>query len=451
MNRCMDWLRLLSHERLGSSRQSPRRRHRPPWQQDFDRITFASAFRRLQDKTQVFPLSSSDYVRTRLTHSMEAATVARNLGNYVGFRLEECGAESGFPAEVHPLEIGMICAAAALAHDIGNPPFGHSGEDAIRHWFHTSPSVQRHCQELSPLERADFELFEGNAQGFRILAHLQMYAGEGGMRLTAATLGAFTKYPAEAPLGNGGGPKKFGFFQADKDRFQELAANLGLLRLTGERCAWARHPLALLVEAADDICYRLVDLEDAAQQKLVPFEIVKAKLESVAQPGERNAASIGSQSPREQIKNLRGLAIGRAIEACVGAFIEAHPRIMEGTLTGSLISHTEFAAPFADIEALQREHVYTNDRVLRVEAAGYDVIGGLAEVFFESLSEGTGGAGSSRSRKLLALLPKEEPGLFQPAASSPYHRLLRVTDYICGMTDSYALELYRNIAGISLP
>ncbi|MFA5265715.1 MAG: dNTP triphosphohydrolase [Opitutaceae bacterium] len=273
---------------------------RSPWQIDYDRIVFSSAFRRLQDKTQVFPLSDSDYIRTRLTHSLEVSTVARTLGTIAGaVILERHGHElvlnndQRLPlnAVVTPGDIGAILAAAALAHDLGNPPFGHSGEDAVRHWFETSRKLRQTRMRLSAAQRADMRNWEGNAQGFRILTLLQLYRAEGGgMRLTHSTLATFCKYPTqsldalgkEAPASR----KKFGVFQSELTQFQAVANATGLLRQkSGARVTWCRHPLAFLMEAADDVCYRIVDLEDGYRVGCIPFETASKVLLKIATKG----------------------------------------------------------------------------------------------------------------------------------------------------------------------
>ena len=256
---------------------APGSAERTAFQQDYDRIVFTSAFRRMKDKTQVFPLSKSDYVRTRLTHSLEASCVGRSLGALVGreiiARHELKNVESG--------DFGAIVAAACLAHDIGNPPFGHAGEDAIREWFRNSGLLERH--PFTPAQRADFEHYEGNAQGFRIVTRLQNPANPG-LQLTSAVLAAFTKYPRPSSVAtelDGKSGKKFGFFQQDIDNFRQVARSTGLVeRIPGT--AWRRHPLAFLVEVADDTCYLIVDLEDAARLGFVPYKDAECLLGDLA-------------------------------------------------------------------------------------------------------------------------------------------------------------------------
>ncbi|MCH7499280.1 MAG: dNTP triphosphohydrolase, partial [Nitrospinae bacterium] len=279
----MDWKRLLSKDRLGkaTSKKTHPNQRRSEWQKDFDRIAFSSAFRRLQDKTQVFPLSESDYPRTRLTHSIESSIVGRSLGIEVGFRLAQIHGELFEENKISPYDLGAIVAGASLAHDIGNPPFGHSGEEAIQNWFHENENG--YLVELNDNEKLDFMNFEGNAQGFRILTKLQRPKQNGGIQLTYATLGAFLKYPRKSfdklaePKLTGASSKKHGFFQMEKDEFLRVAEK-NELKIKKKDSAWFRHPLAFLVEAADDICYQIVDLEDGFLLRYIDFGEVKELL-----------------------------------------------------------------------------------------------------------------------------------------------------------------------------
>ena len=258
----MQWQRLLSRARLGSPEPPRASSARTDFQRDFDRVVFSSAFRRMQDKTQVFPLSKVDYVRTRLTHSLEASSIGRSLGTLVG---EQVIARHGLD-QFEAADFGSIVAAACLAHDIGNPPFGHSGEDAIRHWAQSGEYGAPRVSMLTGSEREDFLSFEGNSQGFRIVTRLQNPDNDGGLQLTCATLAAFTKYPRESCLGGsrytGISAKKQGFAAADRGSFETVAGTVGLMPRDNHHAMWCRHPLAFLVEAADDISYRVIDIED---------------------------------------------------------------------------------------------------------------------------------------------------------------------------------------------
>jgi dGTPase len=254
----MEWSRLISGKRLGLKHSNPVEIGRSVYQRDYDAIVFSSSFRRLQDKAQVFPLAKSDYVRTRLTHSLEVSCVGRSLGQLIGEYLKK---KKELPSQLAPADIGSIVAAACLAHDIGNPPFGHNGEKAIQGWF-KAEAGQSVLTGLTAHEKADFENFEGNAQGFRILTRLQNTDNEGGLQLTCATLGTFTKYPRPSkvscgkhPTHSGRGFKKHGYFVGEAKMFEEVAAEVGLIRRHQKCSGWFRHPLVFLVEAADDICY----------------------------------------------------------------------------------------------------------------------------------------------------------------------------------------------------
>ena len=455
----MDWDTLLTDFRIGREpeKQYERKPHRPPWQTDFDRITFSSAFRRLQDKTQVFPLSSSDYVRTRLTHSMEVSAVGKSLGSLVGFFIRD---EKKALGNTHPLEVGQIVSAATLAHDIGNPPFGHSGENSIRGWFKNSKTVDEYRGQFSDNECSDFENYEGNAQGFRVLARLQMYRDSGGMQLTAATLAAFAKYPAQSPPANGkrkydgASTKKFGFFQSDQDLFKLVANRTGLIAREAEPNCWCRHPLAFVVEAADDICYRIVDLEDGFRQKLISYKRVEELIASVLNDQSKMDRIAREDDEDTKVDIMRSIAIGCAIDEVAIAFDSNYAAIMAGTFDKPLLSdRSRLFHAFEAIKGEQKSTVYKNHRVLRVEATGFRVIAGLLEPFTRAVFDCVkfGENAPPESAKLFELIPTQFIGKDRKPHPNPYECILRIVDFICGMTDSYALELYRNISGISVP
>ena len=449
----MQWERLLSPARLGKRNAEPLQAQRSPFQRDYDRIVFSSAFRRLQDKTQVFPLAQSDYVRTRLTHSLEAACVGRSLGTAIGAQLVERHRLEG----VHSSDIGAVVAAACLAHDIGNPPFGHSGEDAIRHWFATSPQAARLHAELkeNPAHFNDFKSFEGNAQGFRILTRLQMPDNHGGLQLTCATLGAFAKYPVAShperePNDRRASTKKFSFFHAESALFAEVAERTGLLPgSTG----WRRHPLALIVEAADDICYRLVDFEDGVRLRLIGCEEASEAFAQVI--GERKYLDIAARmhGTEERIEFLRAVAVGKALEQVAAVFLENEEAILAGKFEQPLILCTPAAEPLEEIVRRSRKTLYANPRGLEIEAAGFEVISGLLDLFVEAVEALAAGGGkvAPRWRNLLQIVPEPFIGPGGAPAPDAYTRLLRMTDYVSGMTDSQAVSLYKKLRGISLP
>jgi dGTPase len=367
----MNWLQLLSADRLGMTRRASADPARSAFQIDSDRIVFCSAFRRLQDKTQVFPLADNDYVRTRLTHSLEVASVARSLGARVGAQICQ---RSEVSDQFHASDFGAIVSAAALAHDLGNPPFGHSGEDAIRHWFRSSPVAHPVRDELTDNQRADLDRYEGNAQGFRLISRLQM-PDNPGLRLTHATLGAFTKYPRESLLPAdadpaGAGVKKFGFFQSELPLFQETAEQLGLLRRHPTAAWWARHPLVFLVEAADDICYRLVDFEDGYRLKHLSYdEVREAFLRVTGDPKDAERAD-RMDDPKDRIAFLRAKAIGASIEQTAALFLEKEDAILRGEWDAPLLDHIPAGPDLEHIRRRSVETIYATTRGVEIEAAG---------------------------------------------------------------------------------
>ncbi|MDX1654823.1 MAG: deoxyguanosinetriphosphate triphosphohydrolase [Candidatus Competibacteraceae bacterium] len=449
----MDWNRLLSRARLGTLEQPSERTARTDFQRDFDRIVFSSAFRRLQDKTQVFPLSGSDYVRTRLTHSLEVSSVGRTLGTLVGESIIRRHDLRG----IYPQDVGAIVAAAALAHDIGNPPFGHSGEDAIRLWFENTHPGRTILEGLAPVQRQDLLRFEGNAQGFRLIARLQSPDNPGGMQLTAATLGAFTKYPRASlidPVPPGAGFRKFGFFQDDAGLFADLAHRLGLTPVA--EGAWQRHPLAYLVEAADDICYRIIDVEDAFRLGELCYDQVREGLWPLADWDGQGRVQSRFQTilrPHERIEYLRAKAIGQVIDQVHGCFMDQEAAILAGTFTEELLDRIPGAGPMGQLRRLGEERVYISRPVVEVEAAGFQVLGGMLEAFVGTVNDiaQRGSGASAKSRMLIHLIPEQFVGPGRVPDRDLYRRVLRITDFVSGMTDSYAVGLYKKITGISLP
>lgn len=445
----MDWTKLMSHKRLGGALDDADDA-RTPDLRDMDRILFSSAFRRLQDKTQVFPLPLSDYVRTRLTHSIEASCVGRSLGAIVGKEVISRHKLSSLT----PTNFGITVGVACLAHDIGNPPFGHSGEDAIQHWFKTSDVAKALLSEMKSREKSDLLNFEGNAQGFRILSRLQNADAPGGLQLTCSTLGAFTKYPREAAipddegLSGGASTKKHGFFQREVDLFQEVADTLGLLKRTECPKSWARHPLAFLVEAADDICYRIIDFEDGFRLGHVTYSEAENRLLAII--GEANASRLSRiHQPQDKVAYLRSKAIDRLTRESADVFLDNEAAILAGRFDEPLVSKIGRSAELEEIKKLSKEKVYAVQAVVEVEAAGFEVICGLLDYFVSAASDvaENGKKASAMSRKYLQLLPER----YRKSEQDPYKRILRITDYISGMTDSFAVSLYRKFTGISIP
>ena len=448
----MDWNRLLSRVRLGLSRQHPDSEARTDFQRDFDRIVFSSAFRRLQDKTQVFPLSQSDYVRTRLTHSLEVSSVGRSLGTMVGDSVIRRHDLKG----VYPQDFGAVVAAACLAHDIGNPPFGHAGEDAIRLWFTASATGRAVLEQLDEAQRQDFLRFEGNAQGFRIITPLQSPDNPGGMQLTYATLGTFTKYPRAAWLPTEPSPgiafKKFGFYRDDGELFAEVAGQLGLESV--QPGAWSRHPLAYLVEAADDICYRIIDVEDAFRLQQLRFEEVRdLLLPLTGEPDRAQRKMAHITRPKERIEYLRAKTIGAIIEQVHRCFMANEERILAGAFAEELLDAIPAAEAMHALKACGEHRVYVSKPVVEVEAAGFEVLAGLLEAFVTTVNDiaAKGPQASPKSRMLVHLIPEQFAGPGRQPVADLYRRVLAITDFVSGMTDSYAVSLFKKLTGISLP
>ncbi len=450
----MNWPQLLSRKRLGTDQPPSPVTARTDFQRDFDRIVFSSAFRRMQDKTQVFPLSTVDYVRTRLTHSLEASSIGRSLGTLVGEQVIARHGLQGFEAS----DFGDICAAACLAHDIGNPPFGHSGEDAIRHWATAAAYGRRRVALLPAPERADFLRFEGNAQGFRILTRLQNPDNPGGLQLTCATLAAFTKYPRQAWLDGGHyagvSAKKQGFVCEDRELFEEVARTVGLTRRDAQRPIWYRHPLALLVEAADDISYRVIDIEDGFRLGHFGYEEVYQLFWPVVPDPAAQAPRLQAiKDPKNRIQFLRAKVMNEAIRQARECFLDHEPDILAGRFDQSLLDEVPLRRELDQLVTVARERIYVAPQVVEIQAAGYQVVSELLERVTQVVDDIAehGAAASPRSHMIARLVPEQFLGDGRVPSPCPYTRLLRLTDFVSGMTDSFAVALYKKLTGISLP
>ncbi|MBT2972237.1 MAG: deoxyguanosinetriphosphate triphosphohydrolase [gamma proteobacterium symbiont of Ctena orbiculata] len=450
----MNWSQLLSHKRLGSRESSTDSTTRTDFQRDLDRIVFSSAFRRMQDKTQIFPLSKIDYVRTRLTHSLESSSVGRSLGTLVGeqiiarHRLEENEAS----------DFGDICAAACLAHDIGNPPFGHSGEDAIRHWAENGAYGKQRVAVLQGSQREDFLNFEGNSQGFRVLTRLQNRDNPGGLQLTCATLAAFTKYPRESCIGNGRfqgvSAKKPGFTAEDQGLFTEVADSVGLLRRDPVLAIWHRHPLAFLVEAADDICYRVIDIEDGYRLGHLSFQEAMELFVAVLPDSPARLKRLGGiTGDKEKIEFLRAKVISQAISEILSCFLDHEEAILGGRFDQPLMSQIPHRAEMDRLIEVANDKIYIAPEVIEIETAGFQVISELLERFIPIVDDvaAHGNRARPRSQMMIRLIPEQFIGAQAMPAEDDYTRLLRLTDFVSGMTDSYAVSLYKKVTGISLP
>jgi dGTPase len=439
----MIWSQLLSPQRL-NQKVNNHEISRSAFEQDYDRIIFSHPFRRLQDKTQVHPLPEHDFVHTRLTHSLEVSSVGRSLGKRVGEVIlqRHPSLQSGFSL----FDFGAIVAAASLAHDLGNPPFGHAGEDAISDFFLHHPQGQSFKSQVSEPEWSDLIKFEGNAQGFRILNKKQY-----GLKLTVATLGAFTKYPCPAffPTRDNSkkSQKKFGFFQSEEEYFRAAATQLGLLPIGGN--GWSRHPLAFLVEAADDICYNIIDLEDGCRLGLVSLDDTVGMMASILGDqfnGEKLKKHI---SLNEKLGVLRALVIGRLVDECTSMFLDQEQAILAGKFDSALTDVVPSKKALDSIAQVSIDKIYRSRNVVEIEASGHEVLPGLLHEF---ILAGFHLIDKSHSRKysnLALMLPEDVRWGIEQNPSSNYTVLRQVVDFVSGLTDRHALSLFRKIKGVS--
>jgi dGTPase len=448
----MNWTTLLSGQRSGVAHTLA---DRTGFERDFDRVVFSSAFRRLQDKTQVIPLPESDFVHTRLTHSLEVSCVARSLGKMAGRVIIDRYNLKNF----HESDFGAICATAALAHDIGNPPFGHSGEAAISNYF-SNGSGKEWNSLVQPHEWTDLTNFEGNAYGFKILTNYNEASG-GNINLTFATLGAFTKYPTrsfrDANINENDrkrvSRKKYGYFCSEQHLFNEVFDALQIENID----TWSRlrHPLVYLVEAADDICYRIIDFEDGIRIGWIPFAEGEQLLIAVIGEDFSNERYHQITDRNEKIGYLRAKAINTLINTCSDLFLEHEQEMLTGKFDRSLIDLLPEAmqVPLNQLLELSINHVYRSKSVLQIEAAGFEIVGELLDRFVRAgMDLKIRGKDLKKAKpysdKLIRLMP---PQFIKPADATDYSRILGVCEFVAGMTDSYALSLYRKLKGIDLP
>lgn len=449
----MNWQMLLSCMRLGKEdRPKPLEERRTEFQRDYDRLIFSAAFRRMQNKTQVFPLPGSVFVHNRLTHSLEVSSVGRSLGADVSRELMMRHPEL---AETELTGMGSIVSAACLAHDMGNPPFGHSGERAIRTYFSEGRGQELQSlitddgRALSEAEWMDMTRFDGNANTFRLLTHHFNGRRPGGFVMTYATLASIVKYP----YGSDGAVRKpkFGFFEAERGTYLHIAETLGLKRLPdfpGGALRYARHPLVYLVEAADDICYEIMDIEDAHKLRLLSDEQTMELFLAFFEPEEREALRRRYSSDTDvddQIVYYRSCVINALERACVCIFVEHEQEILEGTFEGSLIEHLphRLREAYHRCEQVAATRIYLCREVTDVDLAGYHIIYTLLELITDAVM--------APQRAYSQLLLQQIPSQYEVKAEREGDRLMAVLDYLSGMTDVYALDLYRKINGHSLP
>ena len=436
----MDWSSLLSTYRLGQA-ANPEPSVRSDFQRDGDRLMFSAAFRRMQDKTQVFPLEKNDYVRTRRTHSLEVSCVGRSLGTSVGAQLLERYPHLARQG-IQGADIGDIVAAACLAHDIGNPPFGHFGEQAMCDYFASGAGNKLLDYLENSQQREDLCHIEGNAQSFRIINRLESPDNHGGLRLTAATLASSSKYPSLAGTHS---YSKNGCYLDDWQDFCTLFAHLGLKRLSDTR--WQRHPLSFLMEAADDICYLIVDIEDAYQVGQIDYDIARDKLGALAGALVDEKRFAAMQSRSDQLAYLRAKAIGQLVHETVAVFWDKESALLAGDHDKALLEDIPSYPALAALRQFARQNIYISRPVVEVQIAGHRILTGLMDTFCQSLLNAHLRRDSRRDHMILALLPAR----YSRYNSTLYQRLLGVCDYISGMTDSYAVSLYKKLTGISLP
>ncbi len=444
----MNWEQLLSLKRAGDTAKRERIKQdetRLGFEVDFDRIVFSSSFRSLQDKTQVIPLSQTDFVHTRLTHSMEVSVVGRSLGRIVGKKIIEKYPylkDLGYTFN----DFGAIVAAAALSHDIGNPPFGHSGEKAIGEYFKTGEG-KKYKSELTPKEWQDIIDFEGNANGYKILTEGNK-GDQDGLRLSYATLGAFMKYPKESLPKKATShivDKKYGFFQAQKQSFIEVAENLGLKPMReGKDVAYNRHPLSFLVEAADDICYTIIDFEDGINLGLIDEEFALEYLIKLVKDTIDIKKYHSLPYKKDRISYLRALAIGTLINEAANVFLENETAILEGTYGISLLDKCKYEAQINDIIQISVSKIYNSVNVVEKEVAGYKIIAYLLHVFTNAVNNTFEGKASNYDKLIVKLLPEN----YRKIHDHLYDRILMICTYVAGMSDGYAISLHKKITGI---
>lgn len=450
----MDLNSIFSDKRTGSATYVASSDPRSEYQRDFDRIIFSSSFRRLQNKTQVFPLPGSVFVHNRLTHSLEVASVGRTLGSLIGKFIV-----SKFEKDLEPASIDFyqhslynVISSACLCHDIGNPAFGHSGEDAIANYFHKNePFLVSHFTEK---EWADFIRFEGNANAIRILTQQQKGKSDGGLRLTYSTLASIAKYPCESIARDKKilHRKKFGFFQSERDTFKDIAETTGMAKCEAEQVVYLRHPFVWMVEAADDICYNIIDLEDSQRLGIIDnrtcIDLLYGLIDDIGVDDIRRVDNNLKQitDKNDKVSYLRAKAINTLTIRSKEIYEDKINEILEGTLSQSIFDIIKSSYKgLKEITAFSVENIYNHRAVVEIENAGYNVMYELLLHFIPPILRQPGERTQSE-KKAIRLIPQQ----FLYDSESPYQKVLGVLDYVSGMTDNYATELYRRIKGIEI-
>ena len=443
----MNWQQLISNKRLGQEhRHAERHDDRSEFKRDYDRLIYSAPFRRLQNKTQVFPLPGSVFVHNRLTHSLEVSSLGQSLGNDVCTRLKQKHPEL---ANTLFEEIDTIVSAACLAHDMGNPPFGHSGEKAIQTFF-TEGEGKQLKSTVSSQFWDDITHFEGNANAFRLLTHRFFGRRQGGFVMTYSMLASIVKYPFSSSLAGRHG--KFGFFQTEAEDYRKIADELGLICKSkpGEPLKYARHPLVYLVEAADDICYEIMDIEDAHKLKILSFEETTRLLlgffdEDMRREITERIREEGVTDNNEQIVYMRASVIGKLENECVRTFVEHEEEILNGTFNGSIIDHIALLQreAYRRCTEISYQKIYHSKPVLDIELSGYKIMETLMSVFVE--------AAVNPKRFYSQQLIRRVSSQYDIHSDDVETRIMAVIDYISGMTDVYALDIYQKIKGVALP
>ena len=443
----MEWKQLISNKRFGQEhKHAERHDDRSEFKRDYDRLIFSSAFRRLQNKTQVFPLPGSIFVHNRLTHSLEVASVGMSIGNDISRRVIQKQPDL---KDTLVEEIETIVSAACLAHDLGNPPFGHSGEKAIQTFFSEGPGLK-----IKPMVSSEFwddiTHFEGNANAFRILTHRFKGRRQGGFVMTYSMLASIVKYPFASSLAGNHG--KFGFFASEAESYRKIADELGISckSAPGEPLKYARHPLVYMVEAADDICYEIMDIEDSHKLKILSYAETEHLLlsffdEDIQQKIRQRIIDEELTDENEKVVYMRASVIGKLENECVAAFLAHEEEILAGTFEGSLIDHISERQKkaYKECEKISFSKIYQSKPVLDIELSGYQIMATLMEVFIE--------AAVNPSRFYSKQLLRRVSSQYDIENENLEERIMAVLDYISGMTDIYALDIYQKINGISLP
>ncbi|TWP23291.1 dNTP triphosphohydrolase [Apibacter muscae] len=453
----MDLNSLFSDKRTGTQYKSNSKKADPrsEYQRDFDRVIFSTAFRRLQNKTQVFPLPGSVFVHNRLTHSLEVASVGRSLGNEIGNYISTKYENHLTPEtkDLYKHSLYNVISTGCLCHDIGNPAFGHSGEDAIASYFYRNESALK--DRFTEKQWSDFINFEGNANAIRVLTQQQNGKSEGGIMLTYSTLASIAKYPCESIAKNKKilQQKKFGFFQTEKSTFLDIAKETSMLQKHEDPLIFARHPFVWLVETADDICYNIIDLEDAQRLGFISASVCEELLQQIiteiqgAKKWQRVGKKLGGiEDKNDRISFLRAVSIGTLIGRSIELYKQNFEKILSGSLQLSIFDEIkQECKAIQEIESFSIEHIYNHRSVVEIENAGYNVMYELLDHFIPPIIK-TKEERKEYEKKAIKLIPKQY--LYEDLTE--YERVLGVLDFVSGMTDNYATDLYRKIKGIDI-